>query len=244
MNAPQSDTPTIPDKPLFYVTLANQERLYEGELREIQIGLPCSAEAYQEALESIGIDGIRYTETMRLQDYSEIEGLGEAMEKVEDLDALNYAAHLIAKAAPDKDKYAAVLQHQQTPQADLAHYVNTAANLDAFRHEAAIHDKVALGRLLADESDLFFENDGTLFPEIMKRIQTLQACFDGEKFVRSHIAQHYGQFSEYGYVERKNPDVQLENVFSLTDPIPKAYRITKPPAPRREKTSQPVQVAR
>lgn len=247
VKAAEPDAPVIPDEPLFYITLVNREHLYEGELKEIQIGLPCSAETLNKAMWDIGIDGIRYTEVMRFQDYSDIDGLAEAVAKVEDLDTLNYAASLIGKYALNREKYAAVMHHQRVKNPDLAHFVNTAANVDAYRYEPGIYNEKDLGHKLARENGLFFSDDATLPPEVMQRVKILQSCFDSAKFVRSHISQHSGQFWDYGYVEYKKLDFERQKVFSVNDPVPEAYQITKPFQAKQQEAARdrkPLQAAR
>lgn len=201
-------------EPIFSAFVTNLGRYNEGYLIGEFLNFPCTTQDVQGLLNRIGIDGVRYEEIF-ISDYdSNVFDLCSTLGEYENINELNYLAHLIEELSPgDLDTFKAVLEWGD--HSGSAHdLINLVQNLDCYSYYPGISDAEDLGRYYVDEL-------GTL--EVPEHLQNY---IDYESYGRDISLETDGEFISEGYIRN---DGGYRELYSDHEDIPDECRVFEIP---------------
>ena len=96
----------------FSANIANLGKYNAGVLAAAWLSFPATTEQVQSVLREIGVDGLRYEETIILEYSTGVKGLAGRLGEFVPIDELNYLASRIGALTPEEtDKFAAAVSH-------------------------------------------------------------------------------------------------------------------------------------
>lgn len=192
-----------------YVT--NLGKYNEGKLASETLKFPTTAEAVQDLLKRIGVDGIRYEEIFMAGYESSIPGLAACFGEYESLDELNYLAALLSDMEPwELEKFGAALDTGEYT-SRVKDLINLAQNLDCYEFYPDIQDKEALGRMYV------LEYGAVEVPE------HLIDYIDYEAYGRDVEINEGGHFAPGGYIHHDRSG--FVELYSGRDDIPTEHKV-------------------
>ena len=162
-------------------------------IRGVEVGqylkFPTTTEEIQSLLSRIEIDGEKHSEIFITNFESDVLGLSDYLEEYENIDELNYLAHVLEEVRDNGDieKYEAALALGRHT-GSVRDLINLAPNLDIYSFYPDIADEEGLGRFYAEELHAI---------EIPEHIANY---FDYEAYGRDIAINEGGCFAPGGYV--------------------------------------------
>lgn len=96
----------------FTARIANLGKYNAGIIADTELSFPATREQVQEALRSIGVDGLRYEEIIITEYSIGIKGIAPLLGEYAHIDELNYLACRLERLSPeDVEKFIAAVCH-------------------------------------------------------------------------------------------------------------------------------------
>lgn len=178
---------------MLKIALTNLGAYNEGVLRFVWLDLPCTFAAYVDALEAIGIDGVRYEEVFVSDIDTDIAGLSGYIGEYPDIEALNWLAGRLEMMAEWEIRHFEALleagEHTDGIMAliDLTEEAHTGDNSSFI---PGVTDDDDLGRYWLEESGCYD----------LRSMGTLSSYIDFEAFGRDVRLEEGGVYTDDGYV--------------------------------------------
>ena len=179
----------------FAANIANLGKYSVGVLAAAQLSFPTTTEQVQSVLREIGVDGLRYEETIILEYSTSVKGLAGRLGEYVPIDELNYLASRIGALTPEEaDKFTAAVSHGEYGDS-MQDLINLTYNLDCYDFLPDVRTEEEYGRWLVDHRQEF------RLPEKAK------LYFDYESYGGDTCINEGGDFSELGYIfNNRTPD--------------------------------------
>lgn len=194
--------------------IANLGKYTSGILTDAVLSFPATKEQVRAALQSIGVDGLRYEEIMLCDCYSSIPGLAGKIGEYASIDEVNYLANQVQALSPvERNMFAAAIQHGEYCDS-LQDLINLTFQLDAYTLLPGIASYEAYGRYLVQEMQSI-----TLPPEAID-------YFDYAAYGEDTAINENGMLTAQGYITHDG--TPFREVYDGKH-IPAEYRIFQYP---------------
>ena len=172
----------------FSANIANLGKYNAGVLAAAWLSFPATTEQVQSVLREIGVDGLRYEETIVLEYSTSVKGLAGRLGEFVPIDELNYLASRIGAMTPQEtEKFTAAVSHGEYGDS-MKDLINLTYNLDCYDFLPDVRTEEEYGRWLVDHRQEF------RLPEKAK------LYFDYESYGGDASINEGGDFSELGYI--------------------------------------------
>ncbi len=209
----------------FTATVANLGKYNAGILAAAPLSFPTTTEQVQALLREIGVDGLRYEETIILEYSVDLKGIASKLGEFAHIDELNYLASRLSELPQeDREKFAAAVCHGEYAD-NLQDLINLTYNLDCYSLYATVQTPEEYGRWLIEE------------------LQTIQLpeqardYFDYEAYGEDTSINEDGSFTRQGYIV--NNRTPFKEVYDGKH-IPEQYKVFQYPIQQKIRVSGPV----
>lgn len=198
----------------FAANIANLGKYNAGILAAAWLSFPATTEQVQAVLQEIGVDGLRYEETINL-DYSiGVKGLAARLGEFESIDELNYLASRIEELTPEEmEKFTAAVAHGEYGDC-MQDLINLTYNLACYDFLPEVRTAEEYGRWLVDRHKEFHLPRKARF------------YFDYESYGEDTSINEGGDFSNQGYIFNNRTPFQKVYDGQL---VPEKYRVFRYP---------------
>ena len=201
----------------FTANIANLGKYTAGIIAETGLSFPTTTEQVQEALRSIGVDGLRYEEII-IKEYSiSIEGLAPLLGEYAHIDELNYLAMRLECLSPeDMNKFIAAVRHGEYA-SEMQDLINLSypCNLDCYTLLPEVKSYEDYGRHLVDTKREF---------SLPKKARFY---FDFAEYGETMMINEGGDLTPQGYIFN-NQSGRFQEIYNGKD-IPKEYKVFQYP---------------
>ena len=198
----------------FTANIANLGKYNAGGLAAAWLSFPATTEQVQSVLREIGVDGLRYEETIILEYSTSVKGLAGRLGEYVPIDELNYLASRIGALTPEEaDKFTAAVSHGEYGDS-MQDLINLTYNLDCYDFLPDVRTEEEYGRWLVDHRQEF------RLPEKAK------LYFDYESYGGDTSINEGGDFSELGYIFNNRTPFQA--VYDGRN-VPEKYKVFRYP---------------
>ena len=194
--------------------IANLGKYNAGVLAAAPLSFPATTEQVQAVLREIGVDGLRYEETIILEYSASVKGLAAKLGEWESIDELNYLANRIAELTPpEREKFAAAIGHGEYADS-VQDLINLTYNLDCYDFLPDVRTEEEYGRWLVNERQEF------------SLAEKARLYFDYESYGEDTCINEGGDFSELGYIfNNRSPFRQVYD----GQHVPEKYKVFRYP---------------
>ena len=198
----------------FSANIANLGKYNAGNLAAAWQTFPATTEQVQSVLREIGVDGLRYEETIILEYSIGIKGLAGRLGEFVPIDELNYLASRITERTPEeREKFTAAVSHGEYGDS-MQHLINLTYNLDCYEFLPDVRTEEDYGRWLVDHRQEF------RLPE------KARLYFDYESYGEDTCINEGGDFSELGYIY--NNRTKFQQIYDGQH-VPEKYKVFRYP---------------
>ena len=198
----------------FSANIANLGKYNAGNLAAAWQTFPATTEQVQSVLREIGVDGLRYEETIILEYSSGIKGRAGRLGEFVPIDELNYLASRITELTPEeREKFTAAVSHGEYGDS-MQHLINLTYNLDCYEFLPDVRTEEDYGRWLVDHRQEF------RLPE------KARLYFDYESYGEDTCINEGGDFSELGYIY--NNRTKFQQIYDGQH-VPEKYKVFRYP---------------
>ena len=198
----------------FTANIANLGKYNAGVLAAVWLSFPAATERVQSVLREIGVDGLRYEETIILEYSTGVKGLVGRLGEFVPIDELNYLASRIAALTPEgREKFTAAVSHGEYGDS-MQDLVNLTYNLDCYEFLPDVRTEEDYGRWLVDHRREF------RLPE------KARLYFDYESYGEDTCINEGGDFSELGYIF--NNRTKFQQIYDGQH-VPEKYKVFRYP---------------
>ncbi len=198
----------------FSANIANLGKYNAGNLAAAWQTFPATTEQVQSVLREIGVDGLRYEETIILEYSIGIKGLAGRLGEFVPIDELNYLASRITELTPEeREKFTAAVSHGEYGDS-MQHLINLTYNLDCYEFLPDVRTEEDYGRWLVDHRQEF------RLPE------KARLYFDYESYGEDTCINEGGDFSELGYIY--NNRTKFQQIYDGQH-VPEKYKVFRYP---------------
>lgn len=171
----------------FTANIANLGKYNAGILAAAPLSFPTTTQQVQTLLREIGVDGLRYRETIILDYSADMKGVASKLGKFAHIDELNYlASRLSEMPSEDRKLFAAAVMSGEYAE-NLQDLINLTYNLGHYETRPVCSPE-EYGRWLIEEQQTI------QLPEAAKDY------FNYKGYGEDTAAKEDGTFSEYGYI--------------------------------------------
>ena len=198
----------------FSANIANLGKYNAGNLVAAWLSFPATTEQVQSVLREIGVDGLRYEETIILEYSIGVKGLAGRLGEFVPIDELNYLASRIGALTPvETDKFTAAVSHGEYGDS-MQDLINLTYNLDCYDFLPDVRTEEDYGRWLVDHRREF------RLPE------KARLYFDYESYGEDTCINEGGDFSELGYIY--NNRTKFQQIYDGQH-VPEKYKVFRYP---------------
>ena len=198
----------------FSANIANLGKYNAGNLAAAWQTFPATTEQVQSVLREIGVDGLRYEETIILEYSIGIKGLAGRLGEFVPIDELNYLASRITELTPEeREKFTAAVSHGEYGDS-MQHLINLTYNLDCYEFLPDVRTEEDYGRWLVDHRQEF------RLPE------KARLYFDYESYGEDTCINEGGDFSELGYIYTNR--TKFQQIYDGQH-VPEKYKVFRYP---------------
>ena len=198
----------------FSANIANLGKYNAGNLAAAWQTFPATTEQVQSVLREIGVDGLRYEETIILEYSIGIKCLAGRLGEFVPIDELNYLASRITELTPEeREKFTAAVSHGEYGDS-MQHLINLTYNLDCYEFLPDVRTEEDYGRWLVDHRQEF------RLPE------KARLYFDYESYGEDTCINEGGDFSELGYIY--NNRTKFQQIYDGQH-VPEKYKVFRYP---------------
>jgi len=198
----------------FTANIANLGKYNADVLAAAPLSFPAATEQVQAVLREIGVDGLRYEETIILEYSTSVKGLAARLDQFANIDELNYlASRIIELTPPETEKFTAAISHGEYA-GNLQDLINLTYNLDCYDFLPGVRTEEEYGHHLVDTWRHFF-----LPPNA-------RHYFDYEAYGEAASINEGGSFSELGYIF--NNRAPFQKVYDGQH-VPEKYKVFRYP---------------
>ena len=198
----------------FSANIANLGKYNAGNLAAAWQTFPATTEQVQSVRREIGVDGLRYEETIILEYSIGIKGLAGRLGEFVPIDELNYLASRITELTPEeREKFTAAVSHGEYGDS-MQHLINLTYNLDCYEFLPDVRTEEDYGRWLVDHRQEF------RLPE------KARLYFDYESYGEDTCINEGGDFSELGYIY--NNRTKFQQIYDGQH-VPEKYKVFRYP---------------
>lgn len=180
-------------------------------MAETDVVFPTTKAAIQEALKSVGVDGIRCRNVFLIEHDSNLSGFCHCLNQSDSVDELNYLCHLLSDMTDTElATFRAVVEYGAHNE-NAAALINLALNVESYDFYAGVDSDKELGRIYAEDM-------GTIdVPE------EVRPFFDYAAYGRKVREDDKGCFVNDGYLMRSG--LTFRERYRGPEDIPKEYRV-------------------
>lgn len=198
----------------FSVYIANLGKYNAGVLASAWLSFPATTEQVQSVLREIGVDGLRYEETIILEYSIGIKGLAGRLGEFVPIDELNYLASRITELTPEeRSKFTAAVSHGEYGDS-MQGLINLTYNLGCYEFFPDVRTEEEYGRWLVDHRREFRLPEKARF------------YFDYESYGEDTCINEGGDFSELGYIY--NNRTKFQQIYDGQH-VPEKYKVFRYP---------------
>lgn len=198
----------------FSVYIANLGKYNAGVLASAWLSFPATTEQVQSVLREIGVDGLRYEETIILEYSIGIKGLAGRLGEFVPIGELNYLASRITELMPgEQEKFTAAVSHGEYGDS-MQDLINLTYNLGCYEFFPDVRTEEEYGRWLVDHRREF------RLPE------KARLYFDYESYGEDTCINEGGDFSELGYIY--NNRTKFQQIYDGQH-VPEKYKVFRYP---------------
>ena len=195
--------------------MVNQEKYRTGEVSRIRVEFPTTRDAMQEALKTIGVDGILCREVFLFEHDSNLSGFCACLNQNDRVDELNYLCRLLSDMTDTElATFQAVVEYG-AHNSNTADLINLALNVESYDFYMGVDNDKELGHIYADEmGEIYIPKD-------------VRPYFDFEAYGRKAREGESGCFVNGGYLIRSG--VEFEERYHGPEDIPQECRVFEYP---------------
>lgn len=198
----------------FSAYIANLGKYNAGVLASAWLSFPATTEQVQSVLREIGVDGLRYEETIILEYSIGIKGLAGRLGEFVPIDELNYLASRITELTPEeRSKFTAAVSHGEYGDS-MQGLINLTYNLGCYEFFPDVRTEEEYGRWLVDHRREFRLPEKARF------------YFDYESYGEDTCINEGGDFSELGYIY--NNRTKFQQIYDGQH-VPEKYKVFRYP---------------
>ena len=201
----------------FTARIANLGKYAAGRLTDAELSFPTTTEKVQEALRSIGVDGLRYEEIIVTEYSIGMEGIAPLLGEYAHIDELNYLASRLEQLSPeDQNKFVAAVRHGEYA-SDMQDLINLSypCNLECYTLLPKVKSYEDYGQYLVDTRREFSLPKQARF------------YFDFAEYGETTAINEGGDLTPQGYLFN-NQAKRFQEIYNGKD-IPEQYRVFQYP---------------
>lgn len=200
--------------------IANLGLYASGTLTNAVLTFPATMGQVEQALSSIGVDGLRYQEIIITEYSASIPGLARCLGEYDSLDELNYLAHRLQGMTPEEQtRFAAALCHGEYG-GNLRDLINLTYNLDCYTLFPEVKDYESYGQYLVESRREFYLPAQARF------------YFDYAQYGEDTAINEGGELTKQGYIyNNRSPFREIYD----GQTVPTEYRVFRYPMQARAK---------
>lgn len=208
--------------------IANLGKYGAGTLTDAVLTFPTTTEQVQAALRSIGVDGLRYEETIITEYAARVPGLAAVLGEYAHLDELNYlATRLNALTPEEREVFTAAVRHGEYA-GSMQDLINLTYNLDCYELYPEVKTYEDYGRLLVDTGRDFTLSENTRY------------YFDFAQYGEETAINEGGELTPQGYIfNNRSPSREVYDGKN----IPWQHRVFQCPIQAKIRERQPERIS-